>query len=187
MSGARSKRRAITLVEILIVLSIIAVLSAIAYPVIVRAKRSARITRSVSNMRQIHAALMVYVSDMDDGGPVGLGLPPSLLRLRKAGGLPVALFRTGGTAFFGHSGEDVYTWMPPHVGPGIETALDPWKSHVQRTQENPIIVVDETQNSRADFALRVFDPRFAVGIYYQGNVRRLTTRGPIARYEVWER
>lgn len=59
------RKLAFTLIELLAVVGIIAILSAILYPTIASAKRSALRTQCISNMRQCGLALAMYA----DGGP----------------------------------------------------------------------------------------------------------------------
>lgn len=68
--------RAVTLVEILVVVGVIAVLMAILLPVYASARRSARVTSCSSNLHQIGLAMQMYESDWDR-------YPLSFLDLRK--------------------------------------------------------------------------------------------------------
>jgi prepilin-type N-terminal cleavage/methylation domain-containing protein len=61
------RRRAFTLIELLVVIAIIAILAAILFPVFMRAKESAKKTRSLAQMRQLAASIMMYAGDFDDG------------------------------------------------------------------------------------------------------------------------
>lgn len=70
---------ALTLVEVITCVAIIALVAAIAYPLIVRAKRAASETACVSNLGQIYATISMYRSDYDgadQGTPSEMGLPP---------------------------------------------------------------------------------------------------------------
>lgn len=60
------RRTAFTLIELLVVIAIIAILAAILFPVFAQAKNAANRTASLSNMRQIGTATMMYVADYDD-------------------------------------------------------------------------------------------------------------------------
>jgi prepilin-type N-terminal cleavage/methylation domain-containing protein len=65
------KRRAFTLIEMLVVVAIIAILAAMLIPAISRAKEGGRAARCASNLRQLQIATMNYSTDKG-------GLPPAL-------------------------------------------------------------------------------------------------------------
>lgn len=60
------RRRAFTLIELLVVIAIIAILAAILFPVFAQAKAAAKITSSISNLKQLGMALQMYSADTDD-------------------------------------------------------------------------------------------------------------------------
>jgi prepilin-type N-terminal cleavage/methylation domain-containing protein/prepilin-type processing-associated H-X9-DG protein len=62
---ADSSQRGFTLVELLVVIAIIAVLAAILFPVFARARETARKSACASNLRQLGAAVQLYVQDYD--------------------------------------------------------------------------------------------------------------------------
>lgn len=59
------KKLAFTLVELLVVIAIIAILAAVLFPVFAQAKGAALKTQSLSNLKQIGTAWMLYASDQD--------------------------------------------------------------------------------------------------------------------------
>jgi prepilin-type N-terminal cleavage/methylation domain-containing protein len=59
-------RRAFTLIELLVVIAIIAILAAILFPVFAQAKAAAKITSSLSGLKQIALGLNMYAGDFDD-------------------------------------------------------------------------------------------------------------------------
>jgi len=72
-------RRGFTLVELLVVLSIVFLLAALLFPVVARAKDRARQASCYGNLRQIGLALRMYVEDNDERLPtyiVTTPLPP---------------------------------------------------------------------------------------------------------------
>ncbi len=58
--------RAFTLIELLVVIAIIAILAAILFPVFAQAKLSAKITSSISGLKQVVLGLDMYSNDYDD-------------------------------------------------------------------------------------------------------------------------
>lgn len=66
MRGHTKLYRGFTLIELLVVIGIIAVLSAILFPVFAQVKESARKTQALSNYKQVATAALVYTSDHDD-------------------------------------------------------------------------------------------------------------------------
>lgn len=61
-----SKNRAFTLIELLVVIAIIAILAAILFPVFAQAKTAAKRTQSLSNIKQLGTASLIYATDYDD-------------------------------------------------------------------------------------------------------------------------
>jgi prepilin-type N-terminal cleavage/methylation domain-containing protein len=59
-------KRAFTLIELLVVIAIIAILAAILFPVFAQAKRAAKDTAALNNVKQIATAMQMYSTDFDD-------------------------------------------------------------------------------------------------------------------------
>src|SRR5579872_3193597 len=71
----RSPRRlksGFTLIEMLVVIAIIAILTAILFPVFAQAREAARKTSCLSNMKQVGLATLLYVQDYDETFPMNL-------------------------------------------------------------------------------------------------------------------
>ena len=75
--GRKFVRRGFSLIELLVVLSIIALLAGILFPVFARARERARMSSCQSNLKLIGAAIAMYIADYDGHygytvGPVNL-------------------------------------------------------------------------------------------------------------------
>jgi prepilin-type N-terminal cleavage/methylation domain-containing protein/prepilin-type processing-associated H-X9-DG protein len=69
-------RRAFTLIELLVVIAIIAILAAILFPVFSRAKESAKRASSLSNLKQLGTATLLYIGEYDERYfTAGMGAP----------------------------------------------------------------------------------------------------------------
>ncbi len=60
------RRHAFTLIELLVVIAIIAILAAILFPVFAQAKNAAKGAQSLSNVKQLGTASLMYAGDADD-------------------------------------------------------------------------------------------------------------------------
>jgi prepilin-type N-terminal cleavage/methylation domain-containing protein len=184
MSMLNLKRhRGFTLVEALVVASVLVLLASLLFPVLAQAKRNAKMSRSMTQMHQIHVALMMYVDGQAESGADGLGLPPGIGELASATRLDPNLLRTGGSDWKLPGEPAVYTWMPPrpHV-PGDEGRIPLWREHLLRTRQNPVILLDETFSPTTDH----FSNKLGQGLYYDGHIARKWASGSLAVYTVWE-
>jgi prepilin-type N-terminal cleavage/methylation domain-containing protein/prepilin-type processing-associated H-X9-DG protein len=65
----RHQRSAFTLIELLVVIAIIAILAAILFPVVARAREKARQASCLSNEKQLATAVLMYMQDYDETLP----------------------------------------------------------------------------------------------------------------------
>lgn len=179
-----ARARGVTLLEVLVVVSIVALLAAILAPVLAEAKARVLMTKSVSNMKQIGAALLLYQANEAEPTPPFFSLPPTLLALRESMGLPVGLFRTGGSDFLYPGQPAVYTWMVPRRSGESEAHLERWLAHLKATENNPVILLDETFPGTA--GRYRFDSRRATGMYLDTRIKTRWATGSLSQYEVWE-
>lgn len=66
MNHLKKTKKAFTLIELLVVIAIIAILAAILFPVFAQAKTAAKSTVTLSNLKQVVAAGLMYSGDYDD-------------------------------------------------------------------------------------------------------------------------
>ena len=91
MKNARRRRAAFSLVELLVVIGIVAVLIAMLIPATIYARRSARVVKCASNLRQIGQALHAYQGEQKSWPVAQLMPPPMDQPTWHAPALPVAL------------------------------------------------------------------------------------------------
>jgi len=75
----KASRRGFTLVEILVVITVMCILMAIVLPVARKVRETARRTRCTHNLQAIHACIFVYAGDYRERFPYAsvLNIPPS--------------------------------------------------------------------------------------------------------------
>ncbi|HWB19964.1 MAG TPA: prepilin-type N-terminal cleavage/methylation domain-containing protein, partial [Phycisphaerales bacterium] len=66
MTSERSRVRGFTIIELLVVVSIIALLVGILLPAIGKARQGAMLTQSISNIRQVGTTLITYSAEYND-------------------------------------------------------------------------------------------------------------------------
>jgi len=71
------QRTGFTLIELLVVVAIIAILAAILFPVMARARGQAQSTTCKSNLKQLGSALTMYTNDHDERMPPALYIEPN--------------------------------------------------------------------------------------------------------------
>jgi prepilin-type N-terminal cleavage/methylation domain-containing protein len=93
MAKPTEKRKlAFTLIELLVVIAIVSILAAILFPVFAQAKSAAKRVASLSRIKQITLAEMIYSADYDDRNVAIASWPSSdgsnrFLEFRSAGGI----------------------------------------------------------------------------------------------------
>ena len=82
MTCSLPRRRAFTLVELLVVAAIIALLAALLLPAMASAQRAGKAAVCLSNLRQIGIAIQSYSNDFTGSIPYGPQAPPFTLFCR---------------------------------------------------------------------------------------------------------
>ena len=116
-----------TLVELLVVISIIALLLAILMPALGKARRQAQRIVCKSNQRQLHLAMVLYVVDNDDK------IPPTVMWAGYTGGDPSGL-RGGDPVVDGVSFVTCY-WPYRYSGyvKDMKKDIDPWDPYWKKS------------------------------------------------------
>src|SRR5262245_2109807 len=119
MQGAAMKRRkAFTLVELLVVIGIIAILIAILLPALGRVQRQAKQTQCMSNLRQIMSAATVYQTN-------------------NKGAFPYQRASSGGTADEQFNNGTVTIANPLRIPAGRNGPPTSWVLHIARVMVGP--------------------------------------------------
>ncbi len=74
---ASKQRKGFTLIELLVVIAIIAILAAILFPVLSKAREAAKQSSCESNLKQLGTAMKQYLASWDDMFPTNRGRMPS--------------------------------------------------------------------------------------------------------------
>jgi len=114
----RTNKNAFTLIELLVVIAIIAILAAILFPVFAQAKKAAKSTVALSNVKQMNLGAVIYSDDYDDMYPSNF----------TANAIPLATQLPPDEAFLLSRGDKCWTWAGNGSGasdPGGNSASDP--------------------------------------------------------------
>ncbi len=167
------RKRGFTLIELLVVISIILVLVAILFPVFGRARKAAKITTSMSNLRQMSQALAIKRTTSGGFGDLdnlsisdnGVPLPPSFLECQV--GAPA------------HNG--IYAMWD--VGTGPET----WKEYTERVSDSAIAIVDmcwdEVDDTNPEDANK---HHLGLGAYLDTHVKKKSKPGDWHKFSWWD-
>jgi len=112
------RNTAFTLIELLVVIAIIAILAAILFPVFAQAKKAAKTTVSLSNVKQMNLGAVIYSNDYDDMYPSSYTANP----------IPLAQALPPDEGFLLSKGDKCWTWAGNGSGandPGGNSASDP--------------------------------------------------------------
>ncbi len=94
------RRNAFTLIELLVVIAIIAILAAILFPVFAQAKKAAKGTVALSNVKQMNLGAILYSNDNDDIFPSSFTANP----------IPLSTALPPDEAFLLSRGSKCWTW-----------------------------------------------------------------------------
>ncbi len=172
------RTQGVTLIELITCIAIIAIVAAITFPVVVRAKEGALRSKSISNMRQVHLALELYSQEYS-GSPTGsmesMGLPP-----------------WPSVEFLGASVREMYpplrpskSWDSYSYNPmpsGVDKRSPTWTEYTQEVGPNAVMICDPFFNPARtdDYDMFWKDPnvrKFVMGVTVSGSLIKRTRTG----------
>ena len=136
-----------TILQLVVAMTILAILAAILYPVVLRSVKRAKQTSCEEKLRQISLAIEMYRSDNGGAGKLGsisfMGLPPHLVNL----GLPRESYKCLGDttraagAAFTYMADDTRQWIAfvEKMGTGGILVLDDNHQENTETDQSPPI------------------------------------------------
>jgi type II secretory pathway pseudopilin PulG len=153
-----SNRRALTLIEVLVVLLITTIIAGIMIPVLSSAKGGAHIVDSQSRLRQLYVALELYRQQHDGGGSSyqyhAQGLAPNSYRWETGFGVEESFWRSPcgsdltvfTSAGFGKRGEIFYA-APKYDPANISTTTNTiYKQYLEEYRDNAVVFLDHYCN-----------------------------------------
>lgn len=173
-------RRAITLVEILVVVGILAILAGLLFPVFKQAKRSAQVSAAIENLRQHQLAASLYRGAEGRDGEYGtaseMGLPPPNLAF-PALGLPLSAATSPCTPELKGTRDPFnVTWWPSEDEMFREQSIE-YRDHM-------ILVSDMACNDAHVLPQNPYQTRFGLGVDMTGTLLRRRRSGN-SNYAKW--
>ncbi len=172
------KRNGLTILELLAVMAIIAVLSAILFPVFSQAKESGHQSACISNLSQVYKSLEVYRSD-NNGNPFGsaseMGLPPlpqpeyAMLRCNS---------RPNG-GFFPYK----QLWQGYVAG----NSQSIWSTFVMQHEGNTPMLVDVNHNPKDIPTFSPYFQRLGIVVYLDGSTKKVRRSGDQDALSTWSK
>lgn len=171
----------LTLVEVLVVITIVLALVAITQPSIIKAKRSAGKTVCASNLRQLHLSLLLYAADHGDIEGPGLieisAFPPRVSTLSQFSSLkcvtgrdPIDCGRGGYTVHFPLADRRLYL-SQEH----FDSVHKIWQEDYARYGESIVLISDSSHQDLCPLTEYALFHSF--GITMSGAVIRKSGRG----------
>lgn len=180
------RRRAVTILEIIIVMAILGILSALAFPTIASARIPAQIQVSKSNLRQQWLALQLYREATDEvyGSTTEMNLPDSeslFLSSSTPLGLPDKVWRSPCGKHPQNIGDDHYRWMLQKD----EGTVKAFKAAAILYEDNLIVSYDVNCNPADVNVSSAWQKKRALGILLSGVLISKTAIGSPDLYEWW--
>ena len=127
-------KKGFTLIELMLVISIIAILAGMLLPVIVKAREQSRRVSCMSNLRQIGVACHIYASDWAERLPN----PPGATTLTVADMLVSNGYMESGSIFRCPSSSDKMLLQPPFATTNVSYFYVPAMTESEANQDSPM-------------------------------------------------
>lgn len=164
-------KRGFTIIEALCAICIIAIVSAITFPLFVQAKRSAYKAACISNLKSIGTAIALYRNDhngADQGTPSQMGLPIDYRSVHDS------QLRCKGTSLHGGDPGYGFEWPP---GKPTDSEFAAWSYAVSRSGTRLILVSDDNHQPSAGLKSRSWESWTVLGLQLDTSVIVRTRMG----------
>ena len=179
---ARNLSESFTVLELLVVISIIGVIAAIAFPTISAAKRQAKITDNLSRLHSCQLAVALYRVDHEGDGALGLGLPDLLdivISIKEKGDFYGAAKAQWQSACATHPNTTPHTFT---YFPGDDpSALKEYAEYGEST----ILLADEQCSDPGVDVSATYVTKLGMGVRLDGTLVRRMRKGDVDSFSFW--
>ena len=176
-----------TLLEMIYCITIIAILAAILYPAFRSAKHSAQIQASLSNLHQMHVALMLYQGNQGNPGHYGslesMGLPADADQAWQAA-IPVGIEKSpcGYNQSWGHWADAPRVEYEYFIATSLDAKPE---QDLVKYQENTVMFTDMNCAERGVNIFSNFFNHRGLGVQLSGALLNLNRPGPYFLQSWW--
>jgi len=193
-TNVKTRGRGFSVVEVLVVVTILALIAALLYPVYATSKRRAKERVCISNLKSIFSAISMYRSNHDGEGRYGdwisMGLPTGLSVLPDEGYMDPGGLECVGIPFAPNIEKPFYLpagWLtgweplrePSNLSPGS------WRDYVEKWRDEAIFVQDMNHQEPGTSVGSLLQTHRGLGLYVGGHVRVVLKKGDIFQREWW--
>lgn len=185
----------LSIVEVLVALTVVALVAALIYPVVVRARQKAKETTCHGNLRQIQVAVSLYRADYGGEGtygtPEAMGLPPFISTLMDYGAVTKSILQCPGKPFSPGLRQAVYSRYWPAFGPSeprdafMDRVRADWLHTVTTMRDDTVIVGDLNHDFPGRDVHEVSVEHRAIGVTLGGQVRTAVRSGSPLSIRWW--
>jgi prepilin-type N-terminal cleavage/methylation domain-containing protein len=176
-----------TLIEVLVVISIVAVLAGIALPVFAASKEQAKIAVCKQQLHQLQLALSLYRSEHDGDGQYGpatqMGLPPTGAQLMDVLKVPVRILQCSAPPNSVSRSGAVYmiTFNDDKPNPEVLT----WGQYAREELDQSVVFADMNHGDRTIPMRSPFYPHKGFAVRLSGELFTVNKPGSWGELEWW--